>query len=282
MAQKINIDLTSGLGDSMNSSLMPSSETLALESDEARHRREIARDISKRRASAKYQEKKALKRLDEGLVKGHTKRSIEAAEQLEAAREKLAALDAAEDAAKTGIDRLLEAVDIADTQPNDHPTAIAPDEITSPIQPLPQSAAVPTQARRILSKSEVSALVGTSRPEIARLMAALNLDTNVQLSKNDTSNLLACLLTCNETQLDALYTNRKIPVAIKIIIKRILDDAKTGSTDTVERLWDKIFGKNGLNTPEAAAQSAVESLIPDAPISREAYAILHQTLICKQ
>lgn len=122
-------------------------------------------------------------------------------------------------------------------------------------------------------------LQGTTRPEIAKLLTALNINLSVQLSKTDTANLLACLLTCNESQLQALMTNKKVPVVIKTVIKRMLEDMKLGNIDTVERLWDRIFGKGAmqLNLPEQAQIQT--GIIPNTPISREAYVIIRDTLI---
>ena len=76
-------------------------------------------------------------------------------------------------------------------------------------------------------------LQGTSRPEITKLLTSLNINLSVQLTKQDTANLLACLLTCNEAQLAALYNNKKIPIVIKTVIKRLQEDAKLGNIETV-------------------------------------------------
>lgn len=120
---------------------------------------------------------------------------------------------------------------------------------------------------------------GTTRPEITKLLTQLNINLSVQLTKQDTANLLACLLTCNESQLTALMNNKKVPVAIKIVIKRLLEDMKLGNMDTIDRLWDKIFGKGAmqLNLPEE--QQLQTGIIPNVPVSREAYILIRDTLI---
>ena len=122
-------------------------------------------------------------------------------------------------------------------------------------------------------------LQGTTRPAITKLLTSLNINLNIQLSKQDTANLLACLLTCNESQLCALQNNKKVPVAIKIVIKRLLEDMKLGNIETIDHLWDKIFGKGAmqLNLPES--QQLQTGIIPNVPVSREAYIILRDTLI---
>ena len=120
---------------------------------------------------------------------------------------------------------------------------------------------------------------GTTRPEVVKLLSSLNINLDLQLSKTDTANLLACLLTCNEAQLAALYNNKKIPIVIKTVIKRLQEDAKLGNIETVEKLWDRVFGKNAmsLNLPE---QTQLETgIIPNMPVSREAYIVIRDTLL---
>lgn len=122
-------------------------------------------------------------------------------------------------------------------------------------------------------------LQGASRPEITKLLTSLNINLSVQLTKQDTANLLACLLTCNEAQLAALYNNKKIPIVIKTVIKRLQEDAKLGNIETVEKLWDRVFGKGQmqLNLPEQ--QQLQTGIIPNVPVSREAYLIIRENLI---
>lgn len=126
---------------------------------------------------------------------------------------------------------------------------------------------------------DIMAMQGTTKPEVVRLLSGLNINMNLQLTKTDTANLLACLLTANENQLNAIYKNKKVPVAIKTVIKRMLDDAKLGNIDTVERLWDRIFGKAGmmLNLPEQT--QIATGIIPNTPVSREAYIVIRDTLL---
>ena len=127
--------------------------------------------------------------------------------------------------------------------------------------------------------SRLLQLQGTSRPEIAKLLTSLNINLSVQLTKQDTANLLACLLTCNESQLHALMNNKKIPVVIKTIIKRLIEDMKLGNIDTVEKLWDRVFGKGAMqvNLPEQAQLQT--GILPNVPISREAYVVIRESLL---
>lgn len=127
--------------------------------------------------------------------------------------------------------------------------------------------------------SKALTLQGTSRPEVLKLLTSLNINLSVQLTKQDTANLLACLLTCNEAQLLALYNNKKIPIVIKTVIKRLMEDVKLGNIDTIEKLWDRVFGKGqmSLNLPEA--QQLQTGIIPNVPVSREAYIVIRDTLL---
>lgn len=122
-------------------------------------------------------------------------------------------------------------------------------------------------------------LQGASRPEITKLLTSLNINLSVQLTKQDTANLLACLLTCNHSQLQALMANKKVPVVIKTVIKRLIEDEKLGNIETIEKLWDRIFGKGQmqLNLPEQ--QQLQTGIIPNVPVSREAYLIIRENLI---
>lgn len=122
-------------------------------------------------------------------------------------------------------------------------------------------------------------LQGTSRPEVVKLLTNLNINLSVQLTKHDTANLLACLLTCNEAQLAALYNNKKIPIAIKTVIKRLQEDAKFGNMETIEKLWDRVFGKGQMQLDLPEQQQLQTGIIPNTPVSREAYIIIRDTLL---
>lgn len=152
-------------------------------------------------------------------------------------------------------------------------------QVAQPLHPV--ELAESTVGRKTYTANITKALQmqGTTRPEVLKLLASLNINLNIQLSKSDTANLLACLLTCNDAQLTALYKNKKIPVAIKTVIKRLKEDAELGNIETVEKLWDRIFGKNAmsLNLPE---QSQLETgILPNTPVSREAYIVIRDTLL---
>ena len=122
-------------------------------------------------------------------------------------------------------------------------------------------------------------LQGPSRPEMAKLLTSLNINLSVQLTKQDTANLLACLLTCNSSQLQALMSNKRVPVVIKTVIRRLIEDEKFGNTETIEKLWDRIFGKGPMQLDLPEQQQLQTGIIPNVPISREAYVVIRDTLI---
>ena len=58
-----------------------------------------------------------------------------------------------------------------------------------------------------------------------------------------------------------------------------MEDVKLGNIDTIEKLWDRVFGKGqmSLNLPEA--QQLQTGIIPNVPVSREAYIVIRDTLL---
>lgn len=157
-----------------------------------------------------------------------------------------------------------------------------PEPPVLPTEPTSPSATDVFRKARSMSNhlyADAALVQGATHGEINRLLKSLNINVSLRLSRNDTANLLACLLTCNETQLNALYENRKVPVAIKTIIKRLLEDLKLGNTETVEKLWDRIFGKGQMQV-DLPQQAQLESgILPNTPVSREAYVIIRDTLL---
>lgn len=133
------------------------------------------------------------------------------------------------------------------------------------------------------SASRVLALQGTTNKDVTRMLQSLNINLGMQLSKKDTTDLLACLLTCNEAQLAAIYNNKKTPIVIKTIIKRLREDADKGSLGTIERIWDKVFGNMSpdaqSNTTQQTANIIAGGLLPTEPLSREAYILIRDRII---
>lgn len=139
-------------------------------------------------------------------------------------------------------------------------------------------------AQRFLAggENDLSPYSGSTRRDVVKLLNSLNINTSLYLTRADTYNLLSCLLTCNEDQLRAVYANPKVPLAIKIVIKRLQEDAKLGNIDTLERLWDRVFGKNQTAAAIQLPDGVTPGLLPNTLVSREAYMIIRDTIIGPQ
>lgn len=153
---------------------------------------------------------------------------------------------------------------------------------------MPYTAEVIRSNPSILSPSDikrVDTMLTNRSPALSRLLDDMNLDLDRGLSKTDTDNLLAALLTATESQLETLAANPAVPVVIKTIIRRLLADSVRGDTAAIERLWDRLFGKPAnalaIATPaqQQAASSSDQNILPSTPVSREAFLILRETLM---
>lgn len=250
----------------INNDLGPGREQAVEKKADQIIRTETAKELTQLKIREKRRAEAERRRLEAGIPPGRTayahasiKRQEETAEALEALQHEL--------------DR--------------DPSTLVPDLIVrtqehQAVQAQPQSQPQPRVP--IVTPAAAAALQTTTRADVARMLTSLNINLNLQLTKADTANLMACLLTCNESQLAALARNPKVPIFVKTYIKRLQDDAKHGVTTTVDHLWDKLFGKDGLMlepagsaAPDPAAMAA--GIIPGQPISREAYIILRDTLI---
>lgn len=137
----------------------------------------------------------------------------------------------------------------------------------------------------VMLTGQYAHLNGTTSPQIARLLKKLNIDETIKLSKTDTMDLVSTLMMCNERQLNALMNNTKIPAVVRIIIKALKNDMKIGTLDTVEKLWDRIFGKPNQTAtitderPISALQELLPGVKPGKAISREAYILIKEKLL---
>ena len=124
---------------------------------------------------------------------------------------------------------------------------------------------------------EMQERAGTSA-QVSKLLRSLNINLNMQFSKKETYDIIATLLTCNEAQLEALQSNRRVPIVIKTIIKNILLDYERGSMTTVDKLWTRLFGSDFNDNPKNQGGNTtvnILSMVPGVdgskPISREGY-----------
>lgn len=264
-------DLLPDQPNGINNDLEPGRERIVENKAEQIIRAETAKELTQMKIREKRRMEAEMRRQEAGIPPGRTAYAHEA---LRVQEEKMEALDALQQE----LDR--------------DPSTLVPDLILRTQERQEQaSLSAPIQAKAparvpVVTQAAAAALQTTTRADVARMLTSLNINLNLQLTKADTANLMACLLTCNESQLAALARNPKVPIFVKTYIKRLQDDAKHGVTTTVDHLWDKLFGKEGLllepSTPAAAdpiSMVAAPGVIPGQPISREAYIILRDTLI---
>lgn len=244
-------------------------------------RKASAAEFAKRRYAERIKAAKAQKELDDASAAGvdpslDPERTAKAQQAKAEAKARLEALDELQEADSTVINMARYAAEAGLPASSEFKATYKPASPASPASPTPSPAKVSVSPN---AASAALAMQGTTRPEVARLLTSLGVNLSVQLSKNDTANLLAVLLTCNETQLLALYDNPRIPVAIRTIIKRILDDSKTGSMAAIERIWDRVFGKAPLRMDLPEQTQLQTGILPNTPISREAYIVIRDTLL---
>lgn len=233
-------------------------------------RRKTASDLAalkaRERAGLRNMERRRAKAEAEGLPFDPEKsiRAVRAEARHKEKIEAAAALEAAALSAAPSPPSVEEAV----------AAALTPAPAPSSPAPVPAPAAVAKAASAALR------LQGTSRPEMDALLSKIGLDLSLRLTKNDTANLLACLLTCNETQLKALKEDARVPVVIKTVINRLLEDVETGSMATVMTLWHRVFGDKPLeDAPQQGPADVFAGVIPGQPVSREAYVVIRDTLM---
>ena len=245
-------------------------QELSLNADKIK--RSVEKDLlAKKRYSEEAKKKRAEKRLSEvsdfinsgASAPVRVGQALSDAKRIEESTKKIEAIERLMDG-NQGVNDIIDLTDAANSAVSS----------SQPVSPQVSQALV----RRAVSDAQ--ALRGTTRPEMAKLLSALNINIDLQLTKNDTANLLACLLTCNSTQLNALYSNAKVPIVIKTIIKRLLDESKNGNTDMIEKIWKRVFGDAPLQAsmPEQTSIKQ-DGILPNQPISREAYIVIRDTLI---
>jgi len=103
-------------------------------------------------------------------------------------------------------------------------------------------------------------------------------DESRAISKEDAYRLMTHLLSCSKSQLEAMARNPDLPIAILTQIKAIITDLADGNTSTVDRLFDRLYGKS-MQPMEITGAKGIP-LIPDKPMSRKAYEQLLIKLQC--
>jgi hypothetical protein len=96
------------------------------------------------------------------------------------------------------------------------------------------------------------------------------------ISQEDAMKLMTHILFCNRSQLETMIKNSDLPIFLLCLIKGILSDTTNGRTETVERLFDRLFGRSMQPIELTGAKG--RPLIPNTPMSRKAYEAMLEEL----
>jgi len=131
------------------------------------------------------------------------------------------------------------------------------------------------------SAANQPAVRGRKPSRMSEFIKSFNLeDPDRAISKEDAYKLLKHILFCNKSQLEAMARNSDLPVAIVCQIKAIVTDIANGRTETVDKLFDRLYGKS-MQPVELSGVSG-RPLISNTPMSRKAYEELYNRLISGQ
>lgn len=136
---------------------------------------------------------------------------------------------------------------------------------------------------RVMLTGQYAHLNSTTSPYIQNLLKRMNIDETVKLTKTDLSDLLSTVMMMNEDQLNEMMKNKKIPVVIRILIRALYNDMRIGNLETLDKLWDRIFGKPTTHqTVEDNRSTVLSEILPGVtkgPVSREAYILIKDKLL---
>lgn len=100
------------------------------------------------------------------------------------------------------------------------------------------------------------------------------------LTRTEMYRLVSAVMAGTEEQLETLLSSKNVPVVIKTIVRRVLDDSRTGDIEAVEKLWDRIFGKTMPAPPQGVQADASQAAAPAGEVlSRESYVYIRDTLL---
>lgn len=167
---------------------------------------------------------------------------------------------------------------------------------SSPVVPAAPSFAPAAAQQRALSRRQREEQ--DRRDRASELLASLGLTSSgaAQMSRADLAAVLEVLLSADEDELRRLHDRPDTPTSLKTIIRRVLADMQSGSLKALQSLWDRLYGRAPLTAPDTAlpsvsslsspAQSSQQALqdvlqgvLPQTPVSREAYIVIRDTLM---
>lgn len=103
-------------------------------------------------------------------------------------------------------------------------------------------------------------------------------DPKRTISREDAFKLMGHLLSCNKAELETMARNPDLPISIVCQIKAIVTDMSLGKTDTVDKIFDRLYGKSTQPMELTGAQGT--PLIPDKPMTRKEYESLLNKMKC--
>lgn len=175
----------------------------------------------------------------------------------------------------------------------------SPEMVTapSPVVPAAPSFAPAVAQQRALSRRQREEQ--DRRDRASELLASLGLTSSgaAQMSRADLAAVLEVLLSADEDELRRLHDRPDTPTSLKTIIRRVLADMQSGSLKALQSLWDRLYGRAPLTAPDAASavspsspsspsqssqqalQDVLQGVLPQTPVSREAYIVIRDTLM---
>lgn len=135
---------------------------------------------------------------------------------------------------------------------------------TGPRSPSAETAAFLSAGR---TESDASAANPGAGRLMNRVVNDLGLDLGRRATREETHALLGAMLMAPSSALDRVASDPEAPAAARIVARRLLDDARTGDTSALERVWDRVFGKPGEAQADSRSGSMSISLPGGARIS---------------
>lgn len=121
---------------------------------------------------------------------------------------------------------------------------------------------------------------GRKPTRLNNFLKSIQMEKDFELiSKEDAYKLLAMIIFCNRAELEKMTKSAHIPIFMAGIIKAIIVDTANGTIDTVEKVFDRLYGKG--NQPIELTGAGGTPLIPTEPMSRKEYERLLSELKCE-
>lgn len=132
---------------------------------------------------------------------------------------------------------------------------------------------------RKFSKDNQPTKNGRKPSRIKQLIASFKVDAEHEsMSREDAFKIYGYLLSCTKTQIETILRSPDLPFAIVLQIRAMFEDAKNGRADTVDKIFDRIYGK--ANQPMEITGAGGTPLIPNKPMTRKGFEKLLEDMKC--